>query len=184
MEIKEIEALIESLLFASGDVLSLDRIAELLELDKKTAKLILSNMIESVQKSKRGILIREIDEGYQLCTRPEYADYIEKLFESKQKQGLSQAAFETLSIVAYNQPITRAKIEQIRGVNSDSSVTRLLERNLITFSGRLDTPGRPMLYSTTEEFLRIFGFKNIKDLPYIEINNPTEEEFENVRLDV
>lgn len=190
LEIKEIEALIEGLLFASGDVLSLDKIVGIVGLDNKTVKLILSNMIENIQKSKRGIIIREINDGYQLCTRQEHCEYIEKLFESRQKQGLSQAAFETLAIIAYNQPITRAKIEQIRGVNSDSSVTRLLERNLITYSGRLDTPGRPMLYGTTEEFLRSFGFKNIKDLPYIEMNIQEEEElqsgeeYENVRFDV
>jgi segregation and condensation protein B len=190
LEIKEIEALIEGLLFASGDVLSLDKIAEIVDLDTKTTKLILSNMIDNLQKSKRGTLIREINEGYQLCTRHEHYEYIERLFESRQKQGLSQAAFETLAIIAYNQPITRAKIEQIRGVNSDSSVTRLLERNLITYSGRLDTPGRPMLYATTDEFLRCFGFKNIKDLPFIEMSiqaegeEQSEEEYENIKFDV
>jgi segregation and condensation protein B len=98
--------------------------------------------------------------------------------EPRQKQALSQAAFETLSIIAYNQPVTRTRIEMIRGVNSDSAVSRLLERNLIREAGRMDTPGKPMLYETTEEFLRSFGFKSTRDLPVIELEAmlPTEEQ--------
>lgn len=171
MEIKEMEAVIEGLLFAAGDPLELEKIAEILELDKKTAKLILGNMVANYRNSKRGIMIREIDGSYQLCTRFEHYDYIRRLFEPRQKQALSQAAFETLAIIAYNQPITRTKIEQIRGVNSDSAVTRLVERNLVREAGRLDSPGKPMLYETTEEFLRSFGFKSLKDLPILEMSD-------------
>lgn len=170
MEIKEIEGVIEGLLFAAGDPLPLQKISEILEIDKKTVKLILNNMIVNYQNSKRGIIIRQIDKGYQLCTRHEHYEYLKKLFEPRQKQGLSQAAFETLAIIAYNQPITRAKIEQIRGVNSDSSITRLIERNLIREAGRLDAPGKPLIYETTEEFLRCFGFRSIGDLPRLEMN--------------
>jgi segregation and condensation protein B len=169
MDIKEMEAIIEGLLFAAGDRVSLERIAEILELDKKTARLILNNMMATIKNSKRGILLREIDGSYQLCTRPEHCEYISRLVEPRQKQALSQAAFETLSIIAYNQPITRARIEAIRGVNSDSSITTLLERNLIKPAGRLDAPGKPIIYETTEEFLRSFGFKSVKDLPVIEM---------------
>lgn len=171
MEIKEIEAVIEGLIFASGDPLSLEKIAEILELDKKTTRLILNNMILGYQNSKRGIMLREIDGSYQLCTRFEHYEYIRKLFEPRQKQALSQAAFETLAIIAYNQPVTRSRIEQIRGVNSDSAVIRLVERNLIHEAGRLDSPGKPMLYETTEEFLRSFGFKSPADLPVIDMND-------------
>src|SRR5690554_6861603 len=114
-DIREIEGIIEALLFASGDVLSLKKMCEILEVDKKTLRLIMNNMILTFKNSRRGVIIREIDKGYQLCTRFEHYKYITKLFEPRQKQGLSQAAFETLSIVAYNQPVTRAKIEQIRG---------------------------------------------------------------------
>jgi segregation and condensation protein B len=101
--------------------------------------------------------------------------------EPRQKQALSQAAFETLSIVAYNQPVTRARIEAVRGVNSDSAVTRLVERNLIKEAGRLDAPGKPMLYETTEEFLRSFGFKSVKDLPIIELENLPLEELDAIK---
>ena len=178
MDIREMEAIIEGLLFAAGDPLPLEKLAEILELDKKTARLILSNMSLSIQNSKRGILLRELDGSYQLCTRPEHSEYIQKLVEPRQKQALSQAAFETLSIIAYNQPVTRARVEAIRGVNSDSAIARLVERNLIKEAGRLDTPGKPMIYETTEEFLRSFGFKSIRDLPIIEMDAllPSEEQ--------
>ncbi|MCX7746621.1 MAG: SMC-Scp complex subunit ScpB [Clostridia bacterium] len=170
MEIKDMEAIIEGLLFASGDRLPLEKIAEILEVDKKAVKLVLNNMILNYKNSKRGIMIREINQSYQLCTRFEHHEYIKRLFEPRQKQGLSQAAFETLAIVAYNQPITRAKIEAIRGVNSDSAVTRLLDRNLIREAGRMDAPGKPMLYETTDEFLKSFGFRSVGDLPRLEMN--------------
>ena len=169
MDIKDIEAVIEGLLFSAGDPLPLEKLAEILELDKKTARLILSNMAVSLQNSKRGIMLRELDGAYQLCSRPEHFEYICRLVEPRQKQALSQAAFETLSIVAYNQPVTRARIEMIRGVNSDSAISRLVDRNLIKEAGRMDTPGKPMLYETTEEFLRSFGFKSPRDLPIIDM---------------
>jgi len=171
MDIKEMEAVVEGLLFAAGDPVPLEKLAEILELDKKTAKRFLDNMAVTLQNSKRGILMREIDGSYQLCTRPEHFEYIRKLVEPRQKQALSQAAFETLSIIAYNQPVTRAKIEMIRGVNSDSALVRLIERNLVREAGRLDAPGKPVLYETTEEFLRSFGFKSTKDLPVLELEN-------------
>jgi len=176
VDIKEIESIIEGLLFAAGDVLSLGKIAEILEIDKKTLKLIINNMIVNLQNSKRGIMIREINGGYQMCTRFEHHDYLKKLFEPRQRQGLSQAAYETLAIIAYNKPITRAKIEQIRGVNSDSAISRLLEKNLIKEAGRLDSPGKPLLYETTEEFLRSFGFRSLADLPRIEMSELEQEE--------
>jgi len=169
MDIKEIESIVEGLLFASGDPVSLERLSEILEVDRKTMRLILSNMAASFQNSKRGILLRELNGCYQLCTRPEHFTYISRLVEPRQKQALSQAAFETLSIVAYNQPVTRARIEMIRGVNSDSAISRLVERNLIREAGRLDSPGKPVLYETTEEFLRSFGFRSVKDLPILEL---------------
>ena len=170
MEIKNMETIIEGLLFASGDALPLEKISEILDVDKKTLRVIMGNMISNYKHSGRGIMIREINNAYQLCTRPEHIEYIKKLNEPRQKQGLSQAAFETLAITAYNQPITKAKIEQIRGVNSDSAIGRLVERNLIREAGRMDTPGKPILYETTDEFLRCFGFKSIADLPVLDMN--------------
>jgi segregation and condensation protein B len=171
MDIKEIEGIIEGMLFAAGDALPLQKISDILEIDKKTLKLILNNMIINFQNSKRGVVIREIGNGYQLCTRTEHYDYIKKLFEPRQKQGLSQAALETLAIIAYNQPITKAGIEKIRGVNSDSSIIRLTEKNLIREAGRLDSPGKPLIYETTEEFLRCFGFRSLGDLPSLGMND-------------
>ena len=123
----------------------------------------------------RGISIREINNGYQICSKPELYAYIKQLFSSKQKSGLSQAALETLAVIAYNRPVTKAKIEHIRGVNSDSAVVRLLERKLIRETGRLDAPGRPILYETTDEFFRSFGFKDDTDIPIFELNKVQED---------
>lgn len=168
--LKEIEATIEALLFAAGDPVPLDRISEIIGQDKKTTRLILNNMMGQYMNESRGIMLRELDASYQLCTKPQYYEHVMLLVEPRHKQGLSQAAFETLAIIAYNQPVTRAKIEQIRGVSSDSAITKLLERNLIQEAGRLDAPGKPMIYETTEEFLKSFGFKSVHDLPILELN--------------
>lgn len=165
---ERIEGIIESLLYMSGDLLSSDIIAEILELDKKSVREIINGMKEKYKSEDRGIIIREINESYQFCTKPEYSNYINKLFEPRQKQILSQAAYETLAIVAYNRPITKARIDDIRGVNSDSAIASLMERNLIREAGRMDSPGRPILYETTEEFLRRFGFSSHEDLPALE----------------
>lgn len=174
MEISTIESIIESLIFSHGDALSLDKICEILELDKKTARNLMKNFMDTYNNSNRGIIIREINEKYQMCSNPKYFDYVSRLYQIRQKQALSQAAYEVLSIIAYNQPITKAKIEQIRGVNSDSAVTRLLERNLVKEAGKLDVPGRPRLYETTDEFLKCFGFKSVRDLPMLDIQDLSE----------
>lgn len=175
MDLKKIEGIIEGLLFASGERISLEKICEIVGLDKKTVKLVINNMIVNYSEDpSRGILIREINNGYQMCSKPELYDYIKVLFEPRQKAGLSQAALETLAIIAYNRPITKAKIEQIRGVNSDSAIVRLLEKNLIREAGRLDAPGKPVLYETTEEFFRSFGYKGDSDLPIFELEDIQE----------
>lgn len=180
--IQDTEIIIEALLFASGDSLSLDKIAEIIEHDKKTTKVIMANLIYKYRNSTRGILIREIDGAYQLCTKPELDEFVQKLGTVRKKQGLSPQAYEALSIIAYNQPVTRAYIEQIRGVNCDGVLQKLMERNLIEEVGRDDTPGKPKLYGTTEEFLRAFGFASIKELPPLEMNE-IPEVYENVPLD-
>lgn len=171
MEISTMESIIESLIFSYGDALPLDKICEILELDRKTARNLIKNMMDNYNKANRGIIIRELNDKYQMCSKPDYFEYVSKLYQIRQKQALSQAAYEVLSIIAYNQPLTKAKIEQIRGVNSDSAVTRLLERNLIREAGKLDAPGRPRLYETTDEFLKCFGFKSIRDLPMLDIED-------------
>lgn len=174
MDISTIESIIESLIFSYGDALSLDKICEILELDKKTVRSLMKNFMDNYNRENKGIIIREINDKYQMCSNPQYFDYVSKLYQIRQKQALSQAAYEVLSIIAYNQPITKAKIEQIRGVNSDSAVTRLLERNLVKEAGKLEAPGRPRLYETTDEFLKCFGFKSIRDLPMLDIQDLSE----------
>ncbi|HHV28862.1 SMC-Scp complex subunit ScpB [Acetivibrio mesophilus] len=177
MDLKKLEGIVEGMLFASGDRISIEKLSNIIGIDKKTIKLVLNNMIVNYNNNpSRGISIREINNGYQLCSKPEYYDYIKQLFEPRQRSGLSQAALETLAIIAYNRPITKTRIEQIRGVNSDSAVARLLEKNLIRESGRLDAPGKPVLYETTDEFFRSFGFKSDSDLPIFELNDVQEPE--------
>ena len=180
--IQKIEMIIEALLFASGDSLPIEKIAEIIENDKKTTKAIMSNLMYKFQNASRGIIIREIGGAYQLCTRPELDEHIQQLGTVRKKQGLTPQALETLAIIAYNQPVTRAYIEQIRGVNSDGVLLTLTDRNLIQEVGRDNTPGKPKLYGTTEEFLRAFGFSSIKELPPLEMNE-IPEVYENVPLD-
>ena len=164
-EYERFEAVVEAVLFASGEPVSLERLAQIVERPPEEIKALLEQMERRRVKSNRGLLLRELSGKYQLCTRPELSYYVNKLFEIKQKQSLSQAAYETLSIVAYNANVTRAAIEKIRGVNSDSPISKLLERNLIVETGRASLPGRPMQYDVTDEFYRLFGFKSRTDLP-------------------
>ena len=125
--------------------------------------------------------IIEIDEGYQICSRPEYYVFIQEILGEQRRQALSNAAMEALAIVAYKQPITRGQVEYIRGVNSDGAMNRLVERNLIEESGRLDAPGRPILYKTTQNFLRCFGLKTPEDLPLVDLSN-INPEFEQMEI--
>ena len=167
LELRELEGIVEGILFAAGDPVKLDKLAAIIGLDMDDAKTFLSNMAVSLMDSKRGVLLREINGKYQLSTRPEHSQYINKLLEERPKQNLSQAAYETLSIIAYNSNVTRAAIEKIRGVNSDSSIEKLLERNFIRETGRLKVPGRPVAYDVTDEFFRHFGYSSKNDLPTI-----------------
>lgn len=176
MEFKKLESIIEAMLFAAGDPVPQETLLEVLEIDKKTLGLIVAQMTDNYTNQSRGIIIREINGGYQLCSNPDYFEYVKRLFEPRQKQGLSQAALETLAIVAYNQPATKAGVERIRGVNSDSAINSLVERNLVIEAGRMDAPGKPILYETTEEFLRAFGYKSLADLPLAEEFFKVEEE--------
>ena len=174
-EVHHWEAVIESLLFVESSGLTAERIAEILELDPGTVKTILNEMLLAAAQSRRGIILREVNGKYQFCTKPEYGVYIDRLFDIRQKQGLSQASYETLSIIAYHANVTRAAIEKIRGVNSDSSVIKLLEKNLIRETGRLRIPGRPMTYDVTDEFFRSFGFRSRKDLPDLQFENASSD---------
>lgn len=181
-DLSELEIIIEAVLFASGDPVSLEKLAEIIGQDKKTAKGIITNLAARFQNRPHATLIRELDGSYQLCTKPEYDPYIVQLAGSRKKQGITPASYETLSIIAYNQPVTKAYIEQIRGVSCDGVIQKLMERNLVREAGRDDTPGKPKLYETTDEFLRSFGFSSLKDLPPLDMNE-IPEVMENVPLD-
>ncbi len=173
--IKEIEKIIEAVLFASGEAVSVEKLSEITGVDVKTMRKILTNIEFMYQSSERGICLKEINGKYQLATKSEYYDYVQEVMEPRASQPLSQAALEALAIVAYNQPVTRAGIEKIRGVNSDSAISKLLERDLIYVSGTMDVLGRPRLYRTTDEFLRVFGIKDLKELP--ELNESIDKSF-------
>ena len=162
-----IDAVIESLLFVSGDGLAISHLAEILEISEKDVKIHTDKLKDFYKTNNRGIQLVEYDGYIQLKTPEENFLYVTKLAESKRKQPLSPAALEALSIVAYHQPVTRSSVEFIRGVNSDGPMSRLVERGLIEECGRLDAPGRPILYGTTKEFLRSFGLNTLADLPDI-----------------
>ncbi|MBO4816148.1 MAG: SMC-Scp complex subunit ScpB [Clostridia bacterium] len=165
MEIDKIKSIIEAILFSAGRVVESKELMAILELTDEDLSLIMQNMKTEFEEQKRGIEIIKVNTGYQLCTKKEYYDYIYPIFDNRAKPSLSQAAMETLSIIAYNPKITRAEIEQIRGVNSDGTIYKLLEYNLIEEVGRLDAPGRPAIYSTTNEFLKMFGITSLEELP-------------------
>ena len=165
MEIDKIKSIIEAILFSAGRVVDSKELMAILELTNDDIDMILQNMKTEFEEQNRGIEIIKIGNGYQLCSKKEYYDYIYPIFDNRAKPTLSPAALETLSIIAYNPKITRAEIEQIRGVNSDGTIYKLLEYNLIEEVGRLDAPGRPTIYSTTNEFLKMFGMSNLDELP-------------------
>ncbi len=159
------KSIIESILFSAGRVVETKEIMAILELSEEDVDTILLNMKTEFENQDRGIEIIKVDNGYQMCSKKEYYDYIYPIFDNRAKPSLSPACMETLSIISYNPKITRAEIEQIRGVNSDGTIYKLLEYNLIEEVGRLDAPGRPTIYSTTKEFLKMFGMSNLDELP-------------------
>lgn len=165
MEVKELESAIESILFAAGDAVGVERICMTLEADRATVDTVCQRLSDQYSYERRGIRLIRLENSYQLCTAPEYADYIRKAFESRRPARLSQSALEVMAIIAYYQPTTRAYVDQIRGVDSSYTVGLLLERDLIEECGRLAVPGRPILYRTTQTFLRSFGLSNLEELP-------------------
>ena len=175
MERQEAKAVLEAILFTMGDSVEVDRLASVLEEDAKTTREILDEMAKEYENNGRGIELTTLDNAVQLCTKGEYYEYLIKIAKTPKKFVLTDTLLETLSIVAYKQPVTRLEIEKVRGVSCDHAVNRLLEFDLITEVGRLDAPGRPLLFGTTEQFLRSFGVKSLDDLP--EINPVQMEEF-------
>ena len=162
------KSVIECLIFTSEVPLTIDKMRDVMEgMSKKEIKELIEELIEEYQNLKRGIYIREVAHGYQFCTKPEYADVIKKLRKSK-PYHLSQPTLETLSIIAYKQPTTRAEVEVVRGVDCSGVIRSLLEKKLITILGKKDIIGRPFLYGTTSRFLEVFGLENLASLPAIE----------------
>ena len=163
MNIKEIKATIEAILFSAGRIVTEEELVLALELDKNQIEEIIKNMQEEYKE--RGIEIIKIDNGYQLCGKKEYYEYIYPILDKRAKPNLSQAALETLAIIAYNPRATRAEIEVIRGVNSDGTIYKLLDYGLIEDAGKADLPGKPTTYKTTTEFLKMFGYESLTKLP-------------------
>ena len=164
-EMKEIESAIEAILFASGEPVHVDRICMAMEMDRPTVEKVLQKLMDYYAYERRGIRLLRIEDSWQLCSSPDYADVIRKAFEIRKPAKLSQPALEVLTIIAYYQPTTRAYVDQIRGVDSAYTMGLLQERKLIEECGRLQVPGRPRLYRTTKHFLRAFHLTSLEDLP-------------------
>lgn len=189
LERKKAEAVIEAILFTMGDSVEIDKLASVIEENVKTTKQILADMKENYEKEDRGISLIELEGSVQLCTKNDMYEYLIKIAKVPRKLTLTDTLLETLSIVAYKQPVTRLDIERVRGVSCDHAVNRLIEFDLIKEVGRLDAPGRPLLFGTTEQFLRSFGLQSLEELPELnpvqleEFKHQAEEEVE-LQLDI
>ena len=175
MEKARAEAVIEAVLFTMGESVEISRLAEVIEEDTKTTKEILREMEERYRQENRGIALVRFDNAVQLCTKEDMYEYLIRIAKAPRKMTLTDTVLETLSIIAYKQPVTRMEIGRVRGVSCDHAINRLLEYDLITELGRLDAPGRPLLFGTTEQFLRCFGVGSLEELP--ELNPLQMEEF-------
>ena len=165
MDRKEIESAAEGILFASGEPIHIERICIALDIDRSAAERVLQNLMDHYAYDRRGVRLLHVEDTWQLCSAPDYADVIRRAFEIRKPAKLSQPALEVLTIIAYYQPVTRAYVDQIRGVDSAYTVGLLLDRKLIEECGRLQVPGRPRLYRTTKNFLRAFHLHSLEDLP-------------------
>jgi len=163
--IKSVQAAIEAILFASGEPIAVKRIAEAVEVEEETVYKICKNIQDRMNEEESGICLLELNDCFQMCSKPEFADVVKKALEMKRNIPLSQAAMEVLAIIAYNQPITKSFVEQVRGVDSSQIVNNLVEKGLVEEAGRLDVPGRPISYKTSINFLRCFGLSGLDKLP-------------------
>ena len=175
MNIKKLEAVVEAILFSMGEAVEIERLAAAVEHDEDTVRKIIRSMMTRYDEEDRGMHLIELDGSFQLCTKPEMYEYLIKVAHIPKKHVLTDVLLETLSIVAYKQPITRLEIEKIRGVSCSHAVNKLVEYGLIAEAGRLDAPGKPILFGTTEEFLRYFSLESLDDLPIL--NQETIETF-------
>ncbi len=165
MEVKEYKNAIEAILFAHGDPIAAERLAEILEIDEETVHRFAEDLMSEINTRDGGVAMIRLDDQYQLCTRKEYATHVRSALDIRRNTPLSQAAMEVLAIIAYNQPVTKAFVEQVRGVDCAAVIQGLQQKNLIEEQGRLELPGRPLLYGTTPVFLRCFGISKLSELP-------------------
>ncbi|ACB85225.1 SMC-Scp complex subunit ScpB [Natranaerobius thermophilus] len=165
MKGEELKGIIQGILFAKGEAVSLQELARIIEKDQAMIREVIKDLQSDLNESKSGLQITQVAGGYQLTTKPELNPYIKKMMGNESQRGLSQAALETLAIIAYRQPITRVEIEEIRGVRVDRVLYSLMERELIRSVGRKDVPGKPILFGTTDKFLLHFGLNSIEELP-------------------
>lgn len=165
MEIEQVKASLEAILFAVGREVKIKEFVSSLEINEEDVTTIMETLKEEYDQKRRGIQIIRIGDAYQMCTKKEYYDFVYPILDKRSKPNLSNAALEILSIIAYNTGVTRAEIEAIRGVNSDATIYKLMEYNLIEEAGKTDAPGKPMSYRTTTNFLKMFGYMNLESLP-------------------
>ena len=165
MNIKEMEAVVEAILFTMGESVEVSRIAKVIEQDTETTRKIIRNLKDKYEAEERGICIIELEDSFQMCTKKDMYEYLIRIAKQPKRYVLTDVVLETLSIIAYKQPITKLEIERIRGVKSDHAVNKLIEYNLVAEVGRMDSPGRPILFGTTEELLRRFSVQWVDDLP-------------------
>ncbi len=175
MEKKELESIVEGILFTMGDSVDPSKIASALEIEKSEVVEIIESLAKKYEEEDRGIRIMKLDGAYQMCTPPSLYEYLIKLAKQPKRYTLTDTLLETLSIIAYKQPVTKSEIEKIRGVSCDHAVSRLVEFQLVEEIGRMDAPGKPMLFGTTEQFLRSFGVTSLEELPTL--NAVQVEEF-------
>ena len=178
MEAEKLKPAIEAILFACGTPAELTKIAQALEIKEEKAEELLKSLIDDYSSRKSGIKIVRLGKSYQMCTEKEYAEIIRTVLDLRRNSPLSQAALEVLAIIAYNQPVTKAFVEQIRGVDCSGVVSSLVARELIEEKGRLELPGRPLIYGTTENFLRCFNVSDVSELPPLPQKNSDEENSE------
>lgn len=188
MNLKKMESMLEAVLFAAGEPCGIDRLALALETDELILSNVLENLRAKYEENESGLRLLKLGNQYQLCTAVEYAPEIRKVLEIKKNAPLSQAAFEVLAIIAYNQPVTKAFVEQIRGVDCSGVIATLCQKKLIEEKGRLELPGRPLIYATTADFMRCFGISELSELPKVpekeENNEENEKKSENNEIDL
>lgn len=175
MKVKECKAAVEAMLFAYAEPISTARLAEVLEVETEVCEGVLQSIRDDLMCEDRGLVLLQLEDRWQLSTKTEYGDYIKKALDTRRNTPLSPAALEVLAIIAYNQPVSRSFIEQVRGVDSSSTVQTLLQKGLIEEAGRLDLPGRPVSFQTTDVFLRTFGISRLSELPALHDDDYAQE---------